>query len=79
MTRSRRQAVEFVIDDSPVCSTYLAHNYFELCKSTNQQLDCPVCLESVMCCKSCFTVLRCGHIFHAACYMRLDKCPVCRQ
>jgi hypothetical protein len=81
MTRTNRrsQQVEFVIDDSPVCSIYLASTYYDLCKETNKDLECPVCMESVLCCKTCFTILKCGHSYHAGCYLRLDKCAVCRQ
>lgn len=60
-----------------IVSDYLAHSYYDLMKETGKKIECPVCMEEI-CCKKCFTLLRCGHYCCLYEYIKMNKCPVCR-
>lgn len=77
---ARNIEVKFEINE-PLVSPYLANTYFEMAKTLKRDMECPVCLESLMCCKDCFCLLKCGHSIHAKCYFYIQdksRCPVCR-
>jgi len=63
-----------------ICSQYLCESYFELKKKQNEEMECIVCMEKLDC-KSCFTLLNCGHAFHSKCllFLREKVCPTCRD
>ena len=63
---------------SNIVSNYLAGNYYDLLKQTNKEIVCPICMEEI-CCKKCFTLLRCGHYCCLYEYIRINKCPICRE
>ena len=58
---------------------YLKNNHFDLLKQVGQPLQCPVCMEDVLGCRNCFCLLVCGHALHLHEYLKLSKCPVCRD
>jgi len=72
--------VEEVQKKLKFCSHHLAENYFQLNKDLNKELECSICLDK-LCCKSCFTLLACGHHFHARCilFVKEKECPLCRD
>ena len=80
MPRGRNNRDIVVLVD-PVCSEYLSEPFFKMAKETNQEIDCPVCLSSVLKCSDCFLLLKCGHALHSKCYYRMEepKCPLCRD
>ena len=62
-----------------ICKDYLKNNYWEMSKKTDTKHTCSICLEDI-CCKSCFTVLSCGHPYHAGCLMKWPgACPLCKS
>jgi len=89
MPRQRRVQYESANEEDPelvvlelfrmMVSTYLRNNFFELTKKIEQKLECPICLEEI-CCKNCFSLLKCGHYFHTNCIFNIHQpvCPVCR-
>lgn len=84
--RPRREEIQIeelfgeAIQEEKSVSCYLAETYFDMCKQLKIDNDCPICMESVMCCKKCFCLLRCGHAFHLSCWMKteINNCPTCR-
>ena len=68
----------FRSSNGPV-SDHLKDQYYDLLVKSGEMLDCPVCLESVLGCKNCLCLLMCGHAMHLHEYLKLSKCPVCRQ
>ena len=72
--------VEEVQKKLKICSQHLSQNYFEMARQLNKDLECSVCLEKLNC-KSCFTILSCGHSFHGSCLVRIkeQECPTCRD
>eukprot|EP00966_Prymnesium_polylepis_P315653 7293395-Prymnesium_polylepis.1 len=44
--RSQSDQVELVIEQNRVVSAYLANQYFDMCKATNAELTCAICLEN---------------------------------
>ena len=72
--------VEEVQKKLKICSQHLSQNYFEMARELNKDLECSVCLEKLNC-KSCFTILSCGHSFHGSCLVRIKEkeCPTCRD
>ena len=85
MPRRRNQAesdevdVTFAIRSNGPVSEYLKNSYFDLLCKTEQQADCPVCMESLLGCRNCFCLLGCGHAMHLHEYLKVNKCPVCRK
>ena len=78
--RNQSQEVEVVIEQNKIVKTYLSNQYFDMCKITNKEMTCAICLDDVLDCKRCFCLLVCGHSFHSTCYlMNGDICPVCRE
>ena len=78
--RRRSQEVEVVIEQNRVVTPYLANQYFDLCKATNKDLTCAICLDNVVDCKRCCCLLRCGHAYHSTCYLQSDgSCAICRE
>ena len=71
-------AFTFRSSNGPV-SDHLKNQFYDLLVKSNQPLDCPICLESVLGCRNCFCLLVCGHAMHLHEYLKLSKCPVCRQ
>ena len=57
---------------------FLKNNYFDMMKELNRKIECPICMEEI-CCKNCFTLLKCGHHLHLHELMKCSSCPVCRQ
>ena len=82
MTRRRNQNIELEIDlDNPLVSNFLKNSHYDLLKETNKNIECPICLESLLCCKNCYALLLCGHSLHITCLMNTHskKCPLCRN
>ena len=72
--------VEVIIEQNKIVSSYLSNQYFDMCKATNAEQTCAICLDNVLDCKRCFCLLVCGHAFHSTCYlMNGDICPICRE
>lgn len=67
-----------MFERSNIVSDYLANQYYDLLKETKKEITCPVCMEEI-CCKKCFTLLRCGHYCCLYEYVKMNKCPVCRN
>eukprot|EP00966_Prymnesium_polylepis_P077898 1806019-Prymnesium_polylepis.2 len=44
--RSQGDQVELVIEPNRMVSAYLAKQYFDMCKATNAELTCAICLEN---------------------------------
>ena len=68
-------------EDDALVSPYLSDSYYEMARSLDHDMSCPICLESLMCCKSCFCLLKCGHALHVRCFLQMQdrsRCPVCR-
>ena len=63
--------------NSNIVSDYLKNMFYDLLKETNKEIKCPICLEDI-CCKKCFTLLKCGHYCCLYEYIKINKCPVCR-
>jgi len=63
-----------------IVSKHLSENYFSMAKDLNKDMECSICLSNIDC-KCCFTLLSCGHSFHAGCLLFLKEkiCPVCRD
>ncbi len=61
-------------------SKHLSDNYFSMSKELNKEMGCSICLSNIDC-KCCFSLLSCGHSFHASCLLLLSDqiCPVCRD
>ncbi len=82
MPRGRQPTIEIeeLLTEEKTVSCYLADNYFDMCKQLKIDMECPICMESVMCCKKCFCLLRCGHAFHLSCWIKteINNCPTCR-
>lgn len=72
----------FIIHQEPkqsiFVSDYLKNNTYDMMKELNKKDECSICMEDVLCCKKCFTVLNCGHMFHLGCIIRCPSCPICR-
>lgn len=70
------------IQNAPVKSHLkdLVFNYMKNDISCEDK-TCSICLENVLDCKRCFTVLACGHFYHAYCWAQVknNQCPECRQ
>ena len=81
MPPRRRQTEVIVVNQNIVCSRHLTGQVFEMKKQLNVQEECCICLDSLMECKCCYTLLICGHAFHSRCWMdsNQESCPVCRQ
>ena len=81
MTRTRNQGVEVIIEQNKVVSTFLANQYFDLCKEVGREVTCAICLESWLDCRRCALLLRCGHAFHSSCWLAstIETCAVCRE
>jgi hypothetical protein len=82
--RRRSQAVdrcEIVIESDRVVSQHLCHTYWDMCKETNKEVMCAICLDSWLDCKRCAVLLRCGHCYHSSCLLANDddRCAVCRE
>lgn len=60
------------------CKDHLKNQMWDLLKETNKKIECPICLEEVVC-KHCFTIQVCGHYGHLCCLMKCKTCPVCRH
>ena len=57
---------------------FLKNNYYDMKKKLGEKIECPICMEEI-CCKNCFTLLKCGHHLHLHELMKCSCCPVCRQ
>ena len=86
MPRRRSQAeneepidVAVTIRKNAQVSDFLKNKHYDLLVKNGEKLDCPVCLESVLGCRNCFCLLICGHAMHLHEYLKLTKCPVCRE
>ena len=79
--RRSQDQIEVIIENNKVVRPYLSNQYFEMCKATNKEMTCAICLDDVLDCKRCFCLLICGHAFHSTCYLMSsgDLCPVCRE
>ena len=81
--RRTNRLPEVLLVNNTLCSRHLTGQVFDLKKQTNVEEECSICLESLMCCRTCYTLLICGHAFHSSCYhihaQASDECPVCRQ
>ena len=79
MPPRRRQEV-IVVNQNIVCSRHLTGQVFEMKKQLNIQEECCICLENLLECKACYTLLICGHALHSRCYMdsSVEVCPLCR-
>lgn len=58
-----------------------ADQWFDMCKTTNNKQECPICLESCLDCKLCLALLvPCMHVVHYRCLfsMARPECPICR-
>ena len=60
------------------CEQFLCDKMFDLCKITNEVLECSICLENIEC-KRCHVVLTCGHSYHFNCIFNQQRCPICRK
>ena len=58
---------------------FLKNNHFEMMKELNKTQECSICMEDMMCCKRCASVLTCGHMFHLCCIIKCSTCPLCRN
>jgi hypothetical protein len=70
-----------IMEETPrLVGRHLTGQIWDMKTKLKETETCPICLEE-LCCKSCFTVLLCGHYMHRACWedAQLDVCPVCRQ
>ena len=74
-----------VIQQSPnfptlFVSDFLKNNYWEMAEKLERVHECSICLENI-CCKKCFCILNCGHIFDLPCIIKCSplQCPLCRQ
>ena len=69
-----------IVVNNNVASRHLTNQYFNMKKLLKYEEDCPVCLESLMECKHCFTLLICGHSLHTKCFLDMinDQCPICK-
>ena len=78
--RRSQDQVEVFIEQNKIVSSYLSNQYFDMCKETNKEMSCAICMDNVLDCKRCFCLLICGHAFHSTCYlMNGDICPICRD
>ena len=71
--------VAFTIRRNGPVNEYLKNQFYDLHVKSGQPLDCPVCLESVLGCRNCFCLLVCGHAMHLHEFLKVSKCPVCRE
>ena len=58
---------------------YLKNNYYDLLVKSGEALEYPICMESVLGCRNCFCLLVCGHAMHLHEYLKVTRCPVCRE
>ncbi len=91
MPRRRSQGAELPRDDESIdvsftfrsrngpVGDHLKNQFYDLLVKSGEPLECPVCLESVLGCRNCFCLLVCGHAMHLHEYLKLSKCPVCRE
>lgn len=53
------------------------------CSSSDDSMECPICIEDLGSAEEYITTLRCGHRFHTMCIIewrcRCSACPYCRQ
>lgn len=72
----------FHCDQCNACFNISAKGSGHVClKRPMNELNCPVCLESVHSSQKSPCIARCGHVFHAEC-MRASRdyrCPICRK
>lgn len=61
-------------------SDFLKNNYWDMAEKLERTHECSICLENI-CCKKCFTIMNCGHIFCLSCIIKCHPlmCPNCRQ
>jgi len=74
------ESEEHIIEIAKItfCKDHLKNQMWDLLKTTNQKIECPVCLDEV-CCKICYTVAVCGHSGHLSCLLKCKACPLCRN
>ena len=58
---------------------FLKNNHYEMMKELKKSQECSICMEDMMCCKNCYTLLNCGHSFHLCCIIKCSTCPLCRN
>ena len=79
-TRAGRLAAEALV--SNIASRHLTNQFYEMKKQLDHKEICSICLESLMECKTCYTLLNCGHALHLRCWLELlkkqDVCPICK-
>ena len=68
-------------DHTPFASAFLTQQVWDMKKELKKSDECPICLEDVMKCRHCFSLLACGHVIHTSCFLhcRDQSCPVCRE
>lgn len=78
--RRRHTPPEIVVLSDKLASRHLTNQFFEMKKTLGHQENCSICLESLMDCKHCFTLLTCGHSLHLRCWVDMpqDVCPICK-
>lgn len=54
---------------------FLTNEINELHKSLKKKIECPICLEEI----SNLKISRCGHKTCNDCYIKIDKCAICRK
>ena len=67
-----------LFQNSNIVSNYLSNQFYDMLKEAKKEVMCPICMEEI-CCKKCFTLLRCGHYCCLYEYVKINKCPVCRD
>jgi hypothetical protein len=58
---------------------FLKNNTYDMMKELDKKEECSICMEDVLCCRKCFTLLSCGHKFHLSCIIKCPVCPICRN
>ena len=61
-----------------ICKPFLRDMVYNLIKKDKIENACAICLEDIQC-KHCFSLLSCGHSFHAYCIHNITRCPMCRS
>lgn len=72
--------IEEIRPELKICSQHLSQNFFQMSVDLKKDLECVICMEKIDC-KCCFTLLNCGHYFHGACLLQLQRkeCPICKD
>ena len=65
MPPRRRQTEVIVVNATQICSRHLTGQVFEMKKQLKIEEECCICLETLLECKACYTLLICGHALHS--------------